>query len=259
MKRIFQNKWAVALMVIVLAIIATIAIVFSPISGELGIDSGLFNKEGCKAPCWNDLTPGQSTSEDVDAFLAALPKTQWPNRETYEYDTGCKSIRLVDKFGIGTVYLDVVDGNLTFIRSYPPNKTRLGKIVDFFGDPEYFEALLYIGYDYSVYTLEIYYPRKGLAFEISTEQEKDLGMSEGDILKNLPGQEKISSTVGADMVVSAIHYFEPGDLLSYYQSRYPCPVNEADTLRSVQSSIENFIQEWSGFGEMDVMIDSELQ
>jgi hypothetical protein len=36
-------------------------------------------------------------------------------------------------------------------------------------------------------------------------------------------------------------------------------VDETDTLRSVQSSIENFIQEWSGFGEMDVMIDSELQ
>lgn len=259
MKRIFQNKWAVALTVIILAIIAAITIVFYPTFGRLGIDSGLFNKEGCKAPCWHDLTPGQSTSQDVDDFLLALPKAQWPERDIDEYVTGCKSIRLVDKFGIGTVHLDVVDGNLTFIRSSPPNKTRLGKIVDFFGDPEYFEALLYIGFDYSVYTLEIYYPRKGLAFEISTDQEKDLGMSEGDILENLPGQKRISSKIGADMVVSDIHYFEPGDLLSYYQSRYPCPVDETDAVRSAQSDIDNFIQKWHGYGEIDVLIDSELQ
>ncbi len=47
--------------------------------------------------------------------------------------------------------------------------------------------------------------------------------------------------------------------MSYYQSRYPCPVDETDAILGAQSDIENFIQEWSGFGEMDVMIDSELQ
>jgi hypothetical protein len=230
-------------MVIIPVIIAALTIIIAPISGEMGIDSSLFYQEGCKAPCWNDLTPGQSTSEDIDDFLANLSENQWPERDTYVSGTGCKSTQVVDKFGIGILHLDVVDGNLTFIRSSPLNKTRLGKIVDSFGDPEYFEALLYIGFDYSVYTLEVYYPQKGLAFEISTDQEKDLGMSEGDILKNLPGQEKIGGKVEANMVVGTIHYFEPGDLLSYYQSRYPCPVDETDTLRSVQSSIENFIQE----------------
>lgn len=259
MKRFFQNKLAVALTVIVLAIIATIAIVFSPIFGGLGIDSGLFNQEGCKAPCWHDLTPGQSTSKDVDDFLFTLPKTQWPERDIHEYVTGCKSIRLVNNLETGLVDLDVVDSKLTFIRSIPSNKIQIGEIVNFFGDPEYFKAVLYIGFDYYVYTLEVYYPHKGVAFEISTDPDKDIGWSSADIFNKLPDQEKINEKIDANMTVWAIHYFEPGDLLSYYQSKYPCPADETDAILSAQSDIENFIQEWSGFGEMDVMIDSELQ
>ena len=61
------------------------------------------------------------------------------------------------------------------------------------------------------------------------------------------------------MAVSAIHYFEPGDLSSYYQSRYPCPLNKTDAILVSQSEIANFIQEWSGFGNIDVIIDNELQ
>lgn len=280
MKQILRNKWALVLMVTIPVIITALAITITsvfgglpfkfpsltppkqaitltPVTEELGIDSGLFNKEGCKAPCWHDLTPGQSTSQDVDNFLVALPKTQWSERYNDEYNTGCKSIRLVEP-GIGIVDLYVVDDNLTYIQPFYPNDIRLGEIVNFFGDPEYFKAVLYIGFDYSVYTLEIYYPQKGLAFEISTDQEKDLGMSEGDILKNLPGQEKISGKVGADMVVSAVHYFESGDLSSYYLSMYSCYLNKADAILRGQTETK-FTQKWHGFGEMDVMIDSELQ
>jgi hypothetical protein len=157
------------------------------------------------------------------------------------------------------VDLYVVDGKLTFIQIIHPTKTTLGQIVDRYGDPEYFMAILYIGFDYYVYNLEIYYPQKGLAFVISTDAENDIGRNGTDIFENLSYQKQVVSKVEADMMVNSIQYFESGDLSSYYQSRYPCPVNQADAIDSVQSDIDNFIQEWSGFGKIDVIIDAELQ
>lgn len=280
MKRFLRNKWALVLMGIIPMIIAALAITTTSISGgqpfklssptpskqaitvtpvtDESIDSGLFNKEGCKAPCWHDLTPGQSTSQDVDDFLLALPKTQWPERNIYEYVTGCKSIRLVEEPGIGIVDLYVVDNNLTFIQSFRSDKTRLEEIVKFFGDPEYFKAVLYIGFDYYVYTLEVYYPHKGVAFEIATDPDKDISWSSADIFRELPDQKKINEKIDANMVVSAIHYFEPGDLSSYYLSRYFCTLNKTDAILRGQTETK-FTQKWHGFGEIDVLIDSELQ
>ena len=241
MKQIFRNKWAVILMIIALAIIAAIAIVIAPTFGGLGIDSGLFDQEGCKPPCWHGLTPGQSTSEDVNDFLANLSRDQWPERDIRVFDTGCKSIRIFGNFNIVMADLYIVDGSLTFIQSYSPNETRLGEIVDHFGDPEYFKAVLDIGVDYKFYILEVYYPHKGLVFEI------------------LPDQEKVIGSIGADMVVSAIHYFEPGDLSSYFLSEYSCDWEKTDAILRGQTEIDNFIQEWHGFGKIDVITYDELR
>jgi hypothetical protein len=229
------------LMVVVLVIIAAIAIVIAPVFGGLGIDAGLFNQEGCKPPCWHGLTPGQSTSGDVDDFLANLSENQWPERDIRVYDTGCTSIRLVDNFGTGIVDLYVVDGKLTFVDSSHPNKARLGEIVDHFGDPEYFEAVLFIGIDTEVYILEVNYPQKGLGFEIRPDQENDVGQ------------------IRADMEVDTIQYFEPGDLSNYLLNRYFCSLTKTDAILRGQTEIKNFIQEWPGFGKIDIIIDDPSQ
>jgi hypothetical protein len=228
-------------MVVVLAIIVALAITIAPIFGGLGIDSGLFDQEGCKPPCWHGLTPGQSTSEDVDNFLANLSETRWPERKIRAYETGCKSIRLTDNFGTGIVDIYVVDGKLTFIESSHPNKARLGEIVDYFGDPEYFEAVYAIGIDTKVYILEVNYPQKGLGFEIWPDQEKDVGQ------------------IKADMEVDTIHYFEPSDLSGYLLSKYFCSLKKNDAILRAQSEIENIIQGWPGFGKVEVIIDDPSQ
>jgi hypothetical protein len=257
LKQFFRSRRA-WLLILALAVIAAIAIIIAPAFGGLGIDSGLFDQQDCKSPCWNGLTPGQSTSEDVDDFLANLGQGEWSERNVNVYDTDCKSIRLVSKFELVDLY--VVDDKLTFIRSgsFHQNKTRLGKVVDNFGQPEYFKAVLYIGFDYYVYTLEVYYPQKGLAFEILLDQDKEIGWTSDDIFGILPDKEIIVGEIRADMVVSAIHYFEPGDLSSYYLSEYFCSLEKEDAISRGQTEIENFIQEWSGFGDIDVIIDAEL-
>jgi hypothetical protein len=228
---------------------------------ELGMDSGLFEQEGCRPPCWNGLMPGQSTSEDVDDFLDNLVQNQWPERHIRISDSPCKSIQISDNSNTGSVDLYVVKGNLTFIRSFSlyPNKPRLGEIVNYFGDPEYFKAVLYIGFDYSDYILEVYYPQKGVAFKILPDQKKDIDVVESDVFEILPDQKKISGRIGANVFVSEIHYFEPGDLSSYFLSQYSCDWEKTDAILRGQSEIDNFIQKWTGFGKIDVIIDSELQ
>ncbi len=241
MKKFLRTKIAFFLTIITLAIIVVIAIITVPAFGGLGVDSGLFDSEGCKAPCWNGLTPGQSTSKDVDNFLANLSAYQWAEGDTFIPGAGCKSTRIRENFGVGSVDFYAVDDHLIFIKSHHPNKISLGEIVDHFGDPEYFKAVLDIGVDYRFYILEIYYPHKGLGFEFSPDQEK--------------GVDRIES----DMMVSTIHYFEPGDFSSYYLSRYSCFTEKAGVILSGQTEINNFIQEWSGFGKIDVIINDELQ
>jgi hypothetical protein len=228
-------------MVFVLAIIVGPAIIITPLFGGLGIDSGLFDREGCKQPCWHGLTPGQSTSEDVDNFLANLSEIRWPERKIRTYETGCKSIRLVDNFGSGIVDIYVVDGKLTFIESSHPNKARLGEIVEYFGDPEYFEAVFGIGIDTTVYILEVNYPKKGLGFIIRPDQEKDVGQ------------------IRADMEVDTIHYFEPSDLSGYLLNRYFCSLKKPDAILRTQTEIKNFSQEWPDYGKVEVIIDDPLQ
>ncbi len=240
MKQFLRTKKAFLLMTIALVIIAAIAIIVASTFGGLGIDSGLFDSEGCKAPCWHGLTPGQSTFKDVDDFLANLSAYQWAERDTFVLGAGCKSILIHENFGVRAVDFYAVDDHLIFIKSYHPKKISLGEIVDHFGDPEYFKAVLDIGVDYQFYILEVYYPHKGLGFEFMPDQEKGIDRIE------------------PDMMVSTIHYFEPGDFSSYYLSRYSCFTEKAGVILGGQTEIENLLQEWSGFGKIDVIINDEL-
>ena len=215
MRWIIRKKWVVMLMIL------TIAIILASISGGLGIDSGLFDQGGCEPPCWHNLTPGLSSANDVDDFLSNLSRIDWPTRNVNVPGAGCESLQLIDKFRLGSVDLYVVDGKLTFIQIIHPTKIKLGKIVDYFGNPEYFMAISEIGVDYSTQILEVYYPHKGLGFEIGLDQDKGI------------------DRIRPDMEISAIHYFEPGDLSSYYLSRYPCSLDAYNS--------EKFIQKWHGF------------
>lgn len=213
-------------------VILTIAILLVSISGGLGIDSGLFDQGSCEPPCWHNLTPGLSSADDVDDFLSNLSRIDWPTRNIYATGAGCESLQLIDKFRLGSAYLYVVDGKLTFIQLIHPTKIKLEKIVDYFGNPEYFMAVSEIGVDYSSQILEVYYPSKGLGFEIDLDLDKTI------------------DRIRPDMEISAIHYFKPGDLSSYYLSRYPCSLDAYNS--------EKFVQKWHGFGPIDVIIYDPL-
>ncbi len=205
-------------------------------TNTLGIDSGLFTGKPCKAPCWNGLTPGVSTSKDVDQFIQGLSIKKWPDKDSIVYPTGCKMVQIVDRPGNPVnafVNMNVDNGKLTYIQSVHDDLPSLQQIVNHWGPPEYFEALHVIGPDGEGYGLTIYYPKQGVVFRVSVDL-KDLGF------------------IKPDMVVSDIQYFEPGDLLSYFLAHYSCDVGQEGAKSYAQIHIAN-IQPWSGFGEVKVI------
>ncbi len=202
------------------------------------MDAGLLTGKPCKPPCWQNLTPGVSTTDDVERFLMNLDPKKWPSREEEVYKSSCRWMRISDKLGIKVntlfdLYLD--NGKLTFIGSRPPVVIRLKEIVDRFGTPEYFQSVLAIGPDGQYYILEVYYPSQGLAFLLNPNQDKDVGY------------------IKSGMLVDFIEYFPPGDLQSYFTAKYSCEGGQEGAAAYALEIIEKYIQPWSGFGKVNVI------
>lgn len=214
-----------------------LAIFLFLISCEPGnLDSGLFSGKPCKAPCWQNLTPGQSTADHVDRFINNLSATEWPGRRSLFYPPNCTAKIVSDKIGTvvdARVSFQIENDKLTFIESNPTNAPTLGEIVNSVGPPEYFEAVS-VGGDAGIsYFVEIYYPARGLGFIVAPNQEAN-------------------GYVRPDTKVMTIEYFAPGNLLSYFTTRYSCFVGQAKAIADAQREIADRVQLWSGFGAVKV-------
>jgi hypothetical protein len=204
----------------------------------VNMDAGLFTGIPCKPPCWHNLTPGVSTTDDVESFLKKLDQKDWPSKNNINHKTGCNSWRISkETFGVINALfdLDIEKGTLIFISSSPPERIHLNKIVDQLGPPEYFKAVLAVGPDGQLYILEVYYPKQGLAFIISPNQNNDIGFIE------------------PTMVIDSIEYFPPGDLQSYLTAKHSCGVGVENASADAQKTIQKYIQPWSGFGKVNVI------
>ena len=201
------------------------------------MDFGLFTDQPCKAPCWQKLTPGQSTVEEVDQFLTGLNSEDWSKDRDIISAGGCREINLEYKpeSMFNANYAIYIENNkLAFINSMPSIIHPIGLVVARLGDPEYIEAVNAIGPDGSLYILALYYPNRGLAFELFTD-EKDVGQ------------------INQFMSISDIYYYKPGDMLDFYTARYHCQNQNGDIASFAQDQINRFIRPWTGFGKVNVI------
>jgi hypothetical protein len=141
----------------------------------------------------------------------------------------CNNPRLIDLF--------FEKSKLTFIQSHSSTDAVVGEIVDHFGPPEFFKAVMASAIDGSNYILEVYYPKLGVAFVVSPNQA-DIGQ----IKPNMP--------------IKSIHYFVPGTLLSYLTTRYSCNLGKEDAFLRAQGEIKEYIQSWTGFGNVKTIKNS---
>jgi len=201
------------------------------------LDEGLLTDKPCKAPCWNGLTPGKSTSQDVVQFINVLDTKEWTGNNTFVDKTGCKVVQIADKPGTTVkafVNFNIEDGELTYIQSFHDHMPKLKQVVAHLGPPEYIEAINVIGPDGSFYALNIFYPEQGVAFKVSVSN-KDFG------------------SIKPEMTLSDIQYFEAGELLNYFLAKYACNIGRDGAEKNGLNEIANYIRSWPGFGEVDVI------
>ena len=199
------------------------------------IDVGLITDSPCKIPCWQNLIPGVSTEGDVNEFLAKLSKSDWPEREEYIYKTGCRWIHITDQAGLeihAVIDLYIDNGKLAFVSSSNNYLPNLDRITEHHGAPEYYQAILAVGPDSENYIVEVYYPKFGMALKLLPDQ-KDVGY----IRSNTP--------------IVNVEYYPSGDLLSYFISKHSCQLGTEDSTAYALEIIEENIQPWSGFGEVN--------
>ncbi len=194
----------------------------------------VLENNSCSLPCWNGLIPGQSTMDNVYEILNELSKVGWSNVSIRPSNAGYKWIRVSDNGNNRIIDLHMENNRLTFIELFPFDSS-LKRIVDQFGPPEFFEAITAMGPDGSHYIIEVYYPKQGLAFEVAPN-EQDSGF------------------IKPEMRVVTIHCFSPGNLTSYFVSRYSWDVGRDGALVYAQAQTAKFIQPWTGFGKINVIV-----
>lgn len=195
---------------------------------------GLLTGKPCEAPCWNNLTPGKTTEQEVDQFLSHLSEKEWPNKGGAGYPSGCKSYRRSDVNSdvvnkLFDLYVD--NGFLVLIDYVPVEQTTLSEIVNKLGDPEYVRPLLIDSPEGPVYTLSIFYPKKGIDFEISTS-----GFEAGKI--------------SPEMKTNSFLFFQPGTMTDYYRMKYSCQLTKQVGPERAKTEIETHILPWTGFGDI---------
>jgi hypothetical protein len=223
--------------IILLFLISTTFLTSCTSSGP-NLDKGILEDDPCKAPCWNGLTIGQSTTQDVENFIQKLNSEEWKYKHTHTVNkTGCNVTLITDKSpenSNSAIRFYIENEHLTYILSTHGDMPRLKEVVAHFGTPEYLEALYVIGPDGKMYMLEVFYPSLGLSFQVDVS-EKDKG------------------SIREDMKISNIQLYEPGDLINYYLAKNGCDLGRSGAEKLGKTSIKNYIKAWSGFGEIQVI------
>jgi hypothetical protein len=113
---------------------------YAPIEEVTDPDMSLITSEPCEAPCWQNLTPGVSTKEDVLARLGELAFVDQNSIEIQDWNEGQQQISW-DYAGpsevnrAGEIYLSR-SGKLQFISISPAYILHLEDVIELYGDPD---------------------------------------------------------------------------------------------------------------------------
>lgn len=102
------------------------------------VDPGLAYGIPCKPPCWQGLTPGESTSQEVERVMGQLRDSEWvdhvQDNRPWQYEVHLSPFTI---YGATHVTMDVDTGMVT--RIYGPTLFYhpVGTLVEQFGGPEW--------------------------------------------------------------------------------------------------------------------------
>ncbi|NIN94652.1 MAG: hypothetical protein GTN93_06410 [Anaerolineae bacterium] len=200
-------------------------------SGETpSADWSLLTGEPCGPPCWQGLTPGQSTSDEVAAFLAtsgyvedsSLRQDRSGCGEITSWNSSIGHLRDRPMSGWTSNYLCASNGTVRVLMIHLVYDLTLEQLLDRHGAPEALWAH-FAGVPERRYAeVNLYYPELGLMCQLE-----------------LPVQEL---ELHPDAKVVRAWYFEP------------TAVSELDSLDAAMPvpDLPEFWQTWQGYGSIDL-------
>lgn len=200
-----------------------------------------YEATGVCRPCWEGLTPGQSTEQDLLDFIDQnLNEKERDQALHFRSITPCRQYQWMTR--AGSVFdledrvreIHVEQGLVSNIKVYTPLiGPTMRQVFKEYGPPEYVDSALAVGPDGQYYFLEVYYPSRGLAFEL------------------LPSQTQIGE-ITSDTRVYMVEYFAPGDLMSFLTTRNSCFLSPKQATRAAEVDSSS-VRPWTGFGKVDVI------
>jgi hypothetical protein len=187
----------------------------------------------CKSPCWDTLSPGVSTEEDVKTYIASRNTTLWPEVSESGIPPLCKAYKLKGG-GVSTVNLLIRNGMLIGINKGNVRPYTISQLVELYGPPEYVKSVLGIGPDGQFYVLEVYYPSLGLAYKLYPNQD-EVGLLKPDI------------------GILAAYFYAPGEIDNYFLSSELYCVEKESAMQTISFYKENWLRPWTGFGKIEVV------
>ena len=200
------------------------------------VDERLATDTPCTALCWNNITPGVSTEDDVRRQLEDSSLLQG----------GCSVNRsLTEREGVPLTVLSwqspsgkgnwvyLRDDQVLWIYAGLERELTLGEIIDEYGPPESVYATL-IRTGYLRYHINVDYPSQGMGFSTSLHPCDPDNVNCED-----------SMMLSEDVVMTRAIYFAPTSLEGMYSEVLLLPPDR------VEHHLTNH-QEWNGFGHIKV-------
>lgn len=128
-------------------------------------DMSLLTGEPCKPPCWQELTPGVSSMQDVLDFVEKSPLIAGNYEPVKQANVYLGWWWMGEAQSNGRInYFDFASGLLSSIEIHPNTDIMLVRILETYGPPEKFTAWknLYDNSGVPGYNLELLYPEWGL-------------------------------------------------------------------------------------------------
>jgi len=197
------------------------------------VDTSLLTGEPCEPPCWQGLTPGESTEEDVAEFMKAtrFVDTRSVRRGSYtrltlsgEEVTGV-IIYWRSSGGLSPCNdFSIEEGVLTDLTICPYPGVTLGRLIDRYGPPEKYVSHL-SGYERQWVDVTLYYPTHGFTVYLMLRPD--------------------DATLKPESKVVSIWYFRAAPLERFLQLGW-----EAGYFSSVPAGAEEFGHDWQGYGRV---------
>jgi hypothetical protein len=199
------------------------------------LDTSLLTGEPCEPPCWQGLTPGESTLQDVNEFTATsrFVDTRTVSRSSHTRltqdgeEVARVSISWRSSAGLRQCnHFFTEDGVLTHITICHDFGLPLGSLIDRYGPPEKYIARLPIGGPLH-YEVTLFYPTYGFTADLVVPYD--------------------DGTLQPESRVASIRYFRAAPLERFMELRYEAGGYGGPPAKSLE-----MLRDWPGYGPIEI-------